>query len=444
MMRAVILAAGEGKRLRHHFKAPKPLVRLLGLSLIERNILALKECGINDFVIITGCYFSEIQSHLGNGNKQGVNITYLHNPEWELGNGVSAYTFQREYSQGEKFVLIMSDHVFELEAIKAFIAEAKKINEGEILLAADRRLKNVYDLVECTKIKFEQDYALELGKELKDFNAVDCGLFLCTGALLEALSDTISQCRYTLTDAVNMLASRHRVKLHFINATWIDVDDLPSYRHAEKMVLQSLLPPKDGLVSRVLNRKVSLMITKLFARTDITPNQVTFISFLISAVSAVFFALGYPLYGGLLAQVSSIFDGVDGEIARLKFLKSSYGGLLDAVLDRYADFLIVIGMAYSWYSKTKNIVVLLVCAAALTGLPMSMLIKEKFHALTGRPFIPESYDGIFRYLPANRDGRMFIIMLGGVLNLVPAALFFLAVITHLQALIRLYNIRQLM
>ena len=60
-MRAVLLAAGEGKRLWSHFKRPKPLVPLLGLPLIERNILSLRECGISDFIIVTGCFADEIQ-----------------------------------------------------------------------------------------------------------------------------------------------------------------------------------------------------------------------------------------------------------------------------------------------------------------------------------------------------------------------------------------------
>lgn len=443
-MRAVILAAGEGRRLRPHFSGPKPLTRLLGLSLIERNILALRECGINDFVVITGCYSGEIQDYLGDGGKFGINITYLHNPDWQLGNGVSAYTFRKDYRQGENFVLIMSDHIFEVEVLKDFIAGAINVNEGELLLAADRRMESVYDLAECTKIKAEQDFAVKLGKDLCDFNAVDCGLFIGNGALLEALSDAISQSRYTLTDAVNILAGRRRVKLHFVDGAWIDVDDLPSYRHAEKTLLQSLVPPKDGLVSRVLNRKFSLRITKFLARTGITPNQVTFLSFLTSAASAGLFALAHPFCGGLLAQLSSILDGVDGEIARLKFLKSSYGGLFDAVLDRYADFFIVLGMSYAWCSKTESSLALLACAAAIAGMPMSMLIKEKFHALTGSPFIPESHDGVLRYLPVNRDGRLFIIMLGGILNLIPPALILLAAVTHLQALTRLCNLRRSM
>lgn len=443
-MRAVILAAGEGKRLRPHFSGPKPLAPLLGLSLIERNILSLRECGITNFTIITGCYSREIENHLGNGSKYGINITYLHNLDWKLGNGVSAFSFHKQYRNGEKFILIMSDHIFELDVLSSFIASAKNVKEGEILLAADTRLHNVFDLEECTKMKVEQNRAVLLGKKLSDFNAVDCGLFIGTGVLLQALSEAISQSRYTLTDAVNILAARQRVKIHFVDGFWVDVDDISSYRHAEKNLIKLLVPDKDGAVSRFLNRKVSLKITKFLARTGITPNQVTFISFLTAAASSVSFAAVHPALGGLLAQLTSIIDGVDGEIARLKFLKSAYGGLFDAVLDRYADFIILLGMACTWYLNTGSSLSLLISAAALAGLPMSMLLKEKFHALTGRPFLPEYHDGIFRYLPANRDGRLFIIMLGGMFNLIPAALAFLAAVTHFQALARLYNARKLM
>jgi len=113
-MRAVLLAAGEGKRLRPYFNRPKPLVRLLGLSLIERNILTLRECGIEEFIVITGCYAEEIREYLGDGSRFGVKIKYLHNPDWQLGNGLSAYTFQQEYRPNEKFLLLMADHIFEL------------------------------------------------------------------------------------------------------------------------------------------------------------------------------------------------------------------------------------------------------------------------------------------------------------------------------------------
>jgi len=443
-MRAVILAAGEGKRLRSHFDRPKPLVSLLGVPLIERNILTLKECNITDFIIVTGCYDREIRERLGDGERLGVNITYLFNPEWQLGNGVSAYTYRQLYRQDEKFLLMMADHLFAGELIKAFLKQAAEVGQDEVLLAADRDLPNVFDVGECTKVAGEGNLAKKLGKELGNFNAVDCGLFLGTRALLDALEEAIAQESYTLTAAVNILAGRNKVKLHYVQGYWIDVDDLPSYKQAEKILLKSLVPAKDGFISRTVNRKFSLRMTRQLAKTGVTPNQVTVLSFVTAVFSALLFATSHPVWGGLLAQFTSILDGVDGEIARLKFLQSKYGGLFDALLDRYADFIIVLGMAYAWYASSGNLTALLVSAAALTGIPMSMLFKEKFQNVGNRPYLPEVHDGIFRYLPGNRDGRLFIIMLGGILNWIPAALVLLAMITHVQTIIRLWKARKLL
>jgi len=374
-MRAVLLAAGEGKRLRPFFDRPKPLVPLLGLALIERNILALKECGINEFVVVTGCYSAELRDYLGKGERLGVSIDYLHNPDWKLGNGVSAYTFHQDYRRDEKFVLLMSDHVFEPDLLKAFLAEAENVKQDELLLAADSRLEAVYDLDECTKVKTRNNYAVRLGKGLDDFDAVDCGLFIGTGSLLEALSSSIAGGAYALTDAVNLMAAQGMVKLHFVQNSWIDVDDHQSFKQAEKVLLKSLVPAKDGFISRTFNRRFSLRITRLLAPTAVTPNMVTILSFLTAAAAAVSFALTQPFLGGVLAQLASILDGVDGEISRLKFLRSRFGEILDSILDRYGDYLIVIGMVYSWYCATGHTTALVAGAAALTGMPMSMLFK---------------------------------------------------------------------
>jgi CDP-L-myo-inositol myo-inositolphosphotransferase len=443
-MRAVILAAGEGSRIRPHFTEPKPLIKLLGLSLLERSILSLRECGINDFVIITGYARNEIIDYLGEGSKNKIHITYLHNPNWKQGNGVSAAAFKKIHRPGEKFILTMADHVFNPEVLKTFVQAAASIGHDELLLAADKRLDRVWDLHECTKIKSAGDKAIKLSKTLHDYNAVDCGIFIGTEVLLQALEEAVSGQSYNLTDAVNILASQGKVKLHYIKADWVDVDDPASFRQAEKILLKSALPDKDGLVSRTVNRKFSLPASKILCNTAITPNQVTLISFLTALAAALSFALHQPALGGILAQISSVIDGIDGEIARLKFLKSNYGSLFDAILDRYADFFIVTGMAWDWFAKAGNLAVLLVTAAALTGLPLSMLLKEKYHSITGKAYLPRQDDGLLKFLPANRDGRLFIIMLGGIFNMTPAALVILAVITHFQALGRLAKLRKLL
>lgn len=441
-MRACLLAAGEGSRLRPFFKGPKPLFPLLGTPLILRNILSLRSCGIREFVVVTGCFADELKNYLGDGKRWGVKITYVHNADWQKGNGSSALALKEVIAPGETFLLMMADHLFLIPAFHDFIAQQDKVRDGTILLAADRRLDEVHDLEECTKIKTDGDKALLLGKGLSEFDAVDCGLFLAGPSLLEALEKAALEGKHQLTDGVNLLAQEGKVLLHFVDHPWIDVDDGPSVRPAEKMLLKSLIHPKDGFISRHINRKFSLEISRLLAPTKVTPNQITVISFLICVLSSLCFAAGLPWAGGLLAQFSSILDGVDGEIARLKWLQSAYGELFDSILDRYADFFIVGGMAWWWCTQTENLpLALLVSLLALSGQPLSMMIKEKYKNLTGRTFIPEEDDGVFRYMPANRDGRLFIIMLGGLLNLVPLTLALLAIISHGQSIMRLARLR---
>ena len=77
-MKALIIAAGQGSRLGDSTgDKPKPLVRLLGLSLIERVVLTAKEAGINEFVVTVGYLEHEIKANLGDGKRLGVRIDYV-------------------------------------------------------------------------------------------------------------------------------------------------------------------------------------------------------------------------------------------------------------------------------------------------------------------------------------------------------------------------------
>ena len=59
-MKAIILAAGEGKRLRPLTNdRPKAMVKLFGMTLLERQINTFKNCGINDIIVVGG-YKDEI------------------------------------------------------------------------------------------------------------------------------------------------------------------------------------------------------------------------------------------------------------------------------------------------------------------------------------------------------------------------------------------------
>ena len=107
-------------------------------------------------------------------------------------------------------------------------------------------------------------------------------------------------------------------------------------REAEDRLLQSLIKPTDGVISRGINRKISLRVTRALLDTSLTPNQMTWIAGVFGAL-----AIGIVLWGGvamlipgaLLLQVQSILDGCDGEISRLKYIRSRLGEWLDQVGD---------------------------------------------------------------------------------------------------------------
>lgn len=114
------------------------------------------------------------------------------------------------------------------------------------------------------------------------------------------------------------------------------VFDAASARAAEDRLLQSLLKATDGLISRAINRRISLRVTRMVLETPLTPNQMTIIASLFGlAAIAVVVAGGadWLVPGAVLLQIQSILDGCDGEISRLKYIRSRLGEWLDQVLD---------------------------------------------------------------------------------------------------------------
>jgi phosphatidylglycerophosphate synthase len=77
--------------------------------------------------------------------------------------------------------------------------------------------------------------------------------------------------------------------------------------------------------------------------TNITPNQITLISFIFAIFSGISFFFGFFIMGAFLYQVSYIFDIVDGSLARVQKKSSQYGAFLDVFTDWIkAPILIVI------------------------------------------------------------------------------------------------------
>ncbi|MBI2911151.1 MAG: CDP-alcohol phosphatidyltransferase family protein [Chloroflexi bacterium] len=189
-------------------------------------------------------------------------------------------------------------------------------------------------------------------------------------------------------------------------------------------------PAAEGHVSRYLNRRLSRPLARLLSRTPATPNQVSCASLGLAAVAGACFAVGWNVPGGLLAQANSIVDGADGDLARLKGRASSFGGFLDAVLDRYADGLILLGLIL-WAEGQVGQVAWLAGFWALVGTLSVSYVRARPEA-AGLDSLPTGAFGL-----ATRDVRLLLVMVGGVAGQALATLLVLALLTNGAVALRL-------
>ncbi len=190
----------------------------------------------------------------------------------------------------------------------------------------------------------------------------------------------------------------------------------------------------DGYISKYINRKASEPMSRLLAKTRVTPNQVTWAAFGIALLSFISFIFGQNIIGGLLVQLSSIVDGIDGSLARLKGMTSEFGGFLDSVLDRYADILIVLGLTWWSFSNESYPGIWLVGFLAIAGTICISYTRARIDSNRRHLF-----DNGLKSL-ASRDIRLFLIMLGAVAGQAYFCLIVIALLTNLTVFYRLIYI----
>ena len=187
----------------------------------------------------------------------------------------------------------------------------------------------------------------------------------------------------------------------------------------------------DGFVSKHMNRKLSDPLARMLAGTRVTPNQATCGATGIAVFSFVSLVMGQNILGGILAQVSSVADGVDGSLARLKGMTSVFGGFLDSVLDRYADALIVLGMILWSRSHETYPGIWLVGFLAMIGILCVSYTRARVDP-KHRLLFDKGLASV-----ASRDIRLFLMMLGCVAGQVYFCLATIAILTNLVVFYRL-------
>ena len=112
MTQVVIMAGGQGTRIRSISELPKPLIPVAGVPVLEREILCLREQGFSDFVLTVCHQHVKIQDYFGDGSKLSVRINYFVE-EVPLGTAGALFRM-REILKGD-FLLLNGDMLFDVD-----------------------------------------------------------------------------------------------------------------------------------------------------------------------------------------------------------------------------------------------------------------------------------------------------------------------------------------
>jgi CDP-L-myo-inositol myo-inositolphosphotransferase len=434
---AVILAAGEGRRLRDDpRKAPKPLRRILGVTLAERCIAQMQAAGVDRFIVVLGYEASRVRAHFEKlARRRRCEITFVVADNWRGGNGFSAAAAAP--LAGERFLLTMTDHLLSPEIIRRVLMAPPR--RGEVVLAVDRDLESVFDLADLTKVRLAGDRVADIGKDLAEWDAGDTGLFYCTPALFEGLERARRLGGGSLGDGIRECARRGLVRAVDVSGIeWLDVDTPAAHREAVGRMKKGLSKGgEDGFVSQYINRPISRRLSMLLAHTPLTPNQISLASFTLALLGAAGLAGTAGIWwvaGGLLIQLASILDGCDGEIARLKLLRSSRGAWLDTMMDRYADIAIGIAVTFSAMRLYASPAVWLGGLLAITGFLLASYVTKEFQLRFGQAYPDNVVNRLKR-----RDLRVLAVAVGALVGLPFAALLAVGALSHAAVLLILFT-----
>lgn len=312
---AVILLAPDGP-----YGGPTPRRKLLGLTLLERAVLTAAGAGVKDFILAGGAGrgFEDAAARLGRDKrvrKRDLQLSFV-----ALSDLPKA---AREKRAGRPFWLIRGDLVFEAAVLTQAAAGQRGQNE-----------------------------ALHLASGADSGS----GISLYPAEAFTGLADALAAHGPDLpfgTDPPGIPGRRLEIDGPFC----LRVDSPGSYRKAVRLLLNTARKPTDGIFSRNFNRHISLFLTRGFLKLNVRPSVLSVVTLFIGLLSGWFVSRGgYPAaaLGGFLFDFASIFDGCDGENARLTFRTSKFGAFLDIGGDAVIFVLFFLCLPVGLYRGSRN------------------------------------------------------------------------------------------
>ena len=241
---AVILIAGQGSRLRGADKNfLKPFVPVLGRPLLSYILEAISCAGISTAHFVVGYESERVIAEAKQLIPPHITASFIVNRDWQKQNGISLLAAAGHVSA--PFLLTMGDHVFDGTIVDSLL---NNFEPGLLNIAIDRKLDSIVDLDDAMKLQTRGNKVTGIGKNLRSYDAIDTGLFVCSPeifAYLEQAKSINGGSDCSLANGVELMAVDGKVRgIDIGSARWHDIDTPRVLKHAEQdtgwRVLRSL------------------------------------------------------------------------------------------------------------------------------------------------------------------------------------------------------------
>jgi UDP-N-acetylglucosamine diphosphorylase/glucosamine-1-phosphate N-acetyltransferase len=248
MRQAVILAAGEGQRLRP-FTASKPKVMLsvAGKPILQYVIESLAQNGIRNIVLVVGYRKEQIFDWLGSGEQFGVEITYI---TQDIQLGTAHALCQAQEATDSEFLVLPGDNLIEADTIAQFV----NVEPGAVLV------KKVNNPARYGVVTVEAGVVRNISEkpEQPETNLVNTGIYAFTKQIFDFIDAKLD-----IPDALNnMIARGYTANALETDGTWLDVVYPWDILNLNDTVLRRILPEMGGTFESGVSVKGKVSVGK--------------------------------------------------------------------------------------------------------------------------------------------------------------------------------------
>ena len=348
-----------------------PLTELLGLTLVHRVILAAAQSGVRDFFLIgaSGKDAEEIVDSLRKDPRvigRSLRVSSVSVPEPGRpagGNGVHG-----------RFWLIPGDAVFDPDILMR-AAEADPGGAVNLHLV-DSAAPTGPGTAETVRVKTGRrgQEGLMFVQGPAEGAPAYAAVSLCAAEVFPRLGVLFVEAgpRRPAADILNDVFGNAPARTFATGGRFcFRVSSKAALKKARHSLLATARKPTDSFIARTFNRRVSLFLTRPLIWLGLKPNPLSVACLAIGMASCWFIAQGgyvHSVLGAFLFEFASIFDGCDGEVARLTYRTSKFGGFVDMVGDAVIFVLFFACLPVGLYRGSRRPVWLVLGVLALLSM----------------------------------------------------------------------------